>query len=63
MYTIIWQEDGQDKWDRFRTKEEVRVKLKEINELPNASPLGDIWIFHPQADEYASEGSQWKITE
>ena len=62
MYTIIWQEDGQDKWDRFRTKEEVREKLKEINELPNASPLGDIWIFSPKADTYASEGSQW-ITE
>ena len=54
MYTVIWIENGQDRWDRFETEEEVRELLDELVENPNVCE-NDVWIFTPQADEYACE--------
>lgn len=59
MYTVIWMEKGQDKWDRLKTKKEVLDKLQEIERTPEACPVGDVWIFHPKADEYASAGNEF----
>lgn len=58
MYTVIWQEGGQDRWDRFKTKKEVLKKLAEIDETPEASPLGDVWVFPPKADDFAFAGDE-----
>ena len=52
MYTVLWQEAGQDKWDRLKTKEEVEILLDELQENPDVCE-GDVWIFKPKADEYA----------
>lgn len=60
MYTIIWMEKGQDRWDRLRTKKEVLEKLREIERTPEACSVGDVWIFHPEADKYASAGDEFK---
>ncbi len=63
MYTLIWQEDNQDKWDRLETKTEVIDKLKEIEANENASPIGDVWIFAPKADDYAFAGDEFLSNE
>lgn len=52
MYTVVWQDNGQDRWDRFETQEAVRHLLHELSENPNVC-IGDVWIFAPEADEYA----------
>ena len=59
MYTIIWREKENDKWDRFKTRKEVLEKLREIENNPDACPLGDVWIFGPAADRYASAGDEF----
>lgn len=53
MYTIIWQEDGLDRWDRLETKEEVDRLVDKLS-INNAVCLEDVWIFSPEADEFAS---------
>ena len=52
MYTVLWQEGNNDKWDRFETEEEVRKLIDQLSENPDVC-VGDIWIFSPKADEYA----------
>lgn len=52
MYTVLWQENGMDKWDRFETKEEVDYLLEQLKENPNVCEY-DIWIFNPEADDNA----------
>ena len=52
MYTVLWRENDNDKWDRFETKKEVKDLLDELEKNPNVCE-NDIWIFTPEADEYA----------
>lgn len=52
MWTVLWQENDQDRWDRFKTKEEVLCLLNQLRENPNVCE-DDTWIFPPEADEYA----------
>lgn len=58
MYTIIWMELGQDKWDRLQTKEEVDDLLKKLYD-EGVVCMEDIWIFSPQADECAVDYKKW----
>lgn len=58
MYTVIWQENGCDKWDRLRTKEEVRDLLTRL-EADGIVCVGDVWIFTPEADQHAIEGDRF----
>lgn len=48
MWTVLWQENDQDRWDRFETKEEVLCLLDQLRENPNVCE-DDTWIFSPQA--------------
>ena len=52
MYTIIWKDNGEDKWNRLEKREEVLDLLKQLKENPNVS-YDDIWVFLPEADNYA----------
>lgn len=54
MYTVLWQEAGCDKWDRLESKEEVVELLLELKKNEDVC-LGDVWIFTPEADDYAEE--------
>lgn len=56
MYTVLWRDNGQDRYDRLETGEDVENLLKEIEADPDASPLGDVWVFEPEADNYAVTG-------
>ena len=60
MYTIIWTEEGHDKWDRVKSKAEVHALLDKIRDNPAACPVGDVWIFSPKADDYASAGDEFE---
>lgn len=59
MYTMLWQEKGADRWDRFESEEEVKTKLREIENHPDSYALGDVWIFSPKADEFACTGEDF----
>lgn len=59
MYTVLWTDKNGDRWDRLETKEEVIDLLKEIEADENASPLGDVWVYSPKADEYAETGESY----
>ena len=52
MYTVLWIENGMDTWDRLETEEEVKELLKELKENESVCET-DVWIFLPQADDYA----------
>lgn len=52
MWTVLWQEKDEDRWDRFETEEEVRKLIDQLSENPDVC-ICDIWIFSPKADEYA----------
>ena len=56
MYTVLWRDNGQDRYDRLETGEDVENLLKEIDANPEASPLGDVWVYKPEADNYAVTG-------
>lgn len=48
MWTIMWTENSQDRWDRLETKEEVMQLLDSLDKNSGVSK-GDVWIFPPQA--------------
>ena len=52
MYTVLWRENDNDRWDRFETEEDVKVLLDELANNPNVCE-NDVWIFTPKADDYA----------
>ena len=54
MYTVLWQENSQDRWDRFETSEEVMVLLTKLEQNPDVCE-NDVWIFNPNADDYADD--------
>lgn len=54
MYTILWRENDADKWDRLETREEVEKLLDELAKNTDVCE-GDIWIFEPKADDFATD--------
>lgn len=54
MFTIIWSENGEDRWDRLETKGEVKTLLESLANNPNVCET-DIWVFTPEADKSAME--------
>ena len=56
MITILWRENGQDRWDRFETDEDAYHKLTEIKNNPEACPIEDVWIYPHYADNMAVTG-------
>lgn len=48
MYTICWTtDDGEDRWDRESSREEVMEYLRKNELIGN----GDVLIFGPEADD------------
>ena len=43
MWTIMWTENSQDRWDRLETKEEVMQLLDSLDKNSGVSK-GDVWI-------------------
>lgn len=58
MWTIMWTENSQDRWDRLETKEEVMQLLDSLDKNSGESK-GDVWIFPPQADDLALTGNDF----
>lgn len=58
MWTIMWTENSQDRWDRLETKEEVMQLLDSLDKNSGVSK-GDVWIFPPQADDLALTGNDF----
>lgn len=58
MWTIMWTENSQDRWDRLETKEEVMQLLDSLDNNSGVSK-GDVWIFPPQADDLALTGNDF----
>lgn len=58
MWTIMWTENSQDRWDRLETKEEVMQLLDSLDKNSSVSK-GDVWIFPPQADDLALTGNDF----
>lgn len=44
MWTIMWTENSQDRWDRLETKEEVMQLLDSLDKNLGVSK-GDVWIY------------------
>jgi hypothetical protein len=53
MYTILWTEDGEDRWERLEHKDEVLELLNKLSQNDGVC-YDNIWIFGPKADDYAS---------
>ena len=58
MWTIMWTENSQDRWDRLETKEEVMQLLDSLDKNSGVSK-GDVWIFPQQADDLALTGNDF----
>ena len=58
MWTIMWTENSQDRWDRLETKEEVMQLLDSLDKNSGVSK-GDVWIVPPQADDLALTGNDF----
>lgn len=52
MWTVLWQENNVDRWERLETEEDVLALLDELTENLDVCE-DDAWIFPPTADEYA----------
>ena len=53
MYTIIYRDGNNDKWDRFETSSEVADFIRHLKDNCPDVCINDIWIFGPTADEFA----------
>lgn len=53
MYTVLWQEDEQDRWERLETRDDVLILLTGLKDNPDVCEE-DIMIFTPGADDYSS---------
>lgn len=51
MYTVLWKENNNDRWDRFESIEELISLLNSLKENPNVCE-SDIRVLLPEADEY-----------
>ena len=58
MWTIMWTENSQDRWDRLETKDELMQLLDSLDKNSCVSK-GDLWIFPPQADDLALTGNDF----
>ena len=58
MWTKMWTENYQDRWDRLETKEEVMQLFDSLDNNSGVSK-GDVWIFPPQADDLALTGNDF----
>ena len=52
MWTVLWQENNVDRWDRLETEDDVKTLLDRLAKNPDVCE-DDAWIFPPAADEYA----------
>lgn len=52
MWTVLWVDDGEDRWDRLETREEVEELIEILTKNPNVCET-DAWIFPPKSDDYA----------
>lgn len=59
MWTIMWTENSQDRWDRLETKEEVMQLLDSLDKNSGVSK-GDVWIF-PRLQQRFWQNSIMKI--
>ena len=50
MYTVCWNKDGQDKWERLNWKEDVTNLVEDL--LCSGLCKDDILIFSPEADNH-----------
>ena len=48
MWTVLWQENDQDRWDRLDSKEKVFALLNQLRENPNVCE-DDTWIFFTES--------------
>lgn len=55
MYTVLWKEADQDRWDRLETAKEVFALFEELKENPDVC-VEDVWVFGPEADAFAWNG-------
>lgn len=55
MYTILWTQGANDKWDRLESHNDVLALLKKLKADPDVCE-NDIWIFGPKADNHAWNG-------
>lgn len=62
MYTLIWIDNGEDRWDRFEDKESLKEFLKYLKKTPGVCE-GDIYIFPPEADAYAMDYTAFMMNE
>lgn len=54
MYTILWRENDEDRWERVQTEEEVSDLVIEIAKTQGvAVDEAEVMILSPEADEYA----------
>ena len=51
MYTVLWRENDNDRWDKLESKEKLISLLNSLKENPDVCE-SDIWIFLPEADKY-----------
>lgn len=54
MWTLIWDDNGEDRWDRLETKEDVKERLESLRKEPGVC-IGDVYIFPPESDAYAMD--------
>ncbi len=51
MWTVLWQENDQDRWDRLDSKEKVFALLNQLRENPNVCE-DDTWIFSESVSSF-----------
>ena len=58
MYTVLWRENGEDRWDRFEDEKEVKELIAGFVKDRNVC-VGDVWVFPPSSDEDAITGDTY----
>lgn len=54
MFTVIWTDNGKDRWERLETKEELAKLMKTLADEPGVCE-SDAWIFGHEADDHAND--------
>lgn len=62
MYTVLWFENGECKWDRFEDKEDVLELLDKIKESDDSCE-GDVYVFPPEADAWSLDYESFMMME
>lgn len=58
MYTVFWQEAGADRWDRLESEEDVSGLMERLAQNSDVC-VGDVWVFTPEADNFAKDGTDY----